>query len=254
MSDQLPTKTQHGLSAFILKIAHSAPMPGGDMANGNTRILSAHSSAYLFPMDATGKAFALIDSGMDPQAAEIIATLQAKGVGPDAIKAIFVTHGHSDHTGGIRAFPSADVYVGAGDRGFVEGREAAEGFLPHLGGKQPKIAIADPAKLHTVTDGETVTVGTKTVRCFTVPGHTRGSVAYLVDDTLHLGDAAYFDTAGRARKAPPPVSADLRQSLRSLAGLVKRFDDEGIRVTTVTSGHSGEGTFDALRDLAKAAK
>lgn len=249
-----PIKTQHGFSAFILKMAHAAPMPGGKMKDGDTRLLSAHSSAYLFQVDEAGKEFGLIDSGIDPKAKEILAVLKYQGLDAGAVKAIFLTHGHNDHTSGVHAFPEADVYISAGDRGVIEGTAVAEGFLPRLSGRQPEPSVVNPDKLHTIGDGETITVGNKSVRCFIVPGHTKGSAVYLIGDILHLGDAAYFDNKGRAQKAPSLVSANLDESLRSLAALVKRFDDEGIQVNTVTSGHSGEGTFDALRELAATAK
>ncbi len=224
------------------------------MKDGDTRLLSAHSSAYLFQVDSEGKEFGLIDAGIDPKAKEVLAVLRYQNLGPEAIRAIFLTHGHSDHSAGVEAFPQADIYVSEGDKGVVEGTAAPEGFLPGLGGKQSHSSVADASKLHVISDGEAVTIGGKTIRAFAVPGHTRGSMVYLIGNTLHLGDAAYFDTKGKARKAPALVSADLKESLRSLAALVKRFDEEGIQVQTVTSGHSGEGTFDALRELAATAK
>src|SRR5580700_5247243 len=42
----------------------------------------------------------LIDAGYDPKAAALLAELARRKVGPDAVTAIFFTHGHPDHIAG----------------------------------------------------------------------------------------------------------------------------------------------------------
>jgi hydroxyacylglutathione hydrolase len=246
-----PTETQHGFSAIMLKMMKVAPLRGGDAPGGTTRLLSGYSSAYLFPIDDSSRAFGLIDTGSDAKAIEILAALEYRGVGPDAIKAIFITHGHSDHVAGIRQFPGATVYVGAGDRAVVEGTAKSDGFLPGLTGPLSKLAIADPARLQAVQDGQTITVGDRQIQAFSVPGHTRGSTAYLLDSTLFVGDTVTFDGAGHPQKPPAIVSYNIPEDVESLAKLVKRFDEQGISpdIQAVVPSHSGEGTLDAIREL-----
>lgn len=245
-----PTRYPHGMAAVFLHLMGVAPLEGGELQGGVTRLLSGYSSAYLVPTNDTGTEFCLIDTGADPSAEEILAVLRHKGVDATAVKAIFLTHGHSDHSAGLHKFTDAEVYVGAGDHDFIEGTVAADGFIPHLMGKKPELAVADDTKLHTIADGETVTVGTRTIRAFAAPGHTRGSMVYLMDGMLFVGDATTFGKAGEAQKPPVPVSYDVNEEVKSLAHLAERFDTEHIEVSIVIPSHSGAGSFEAVRKLA----
>lgn len=244
-----PTQHQHGMAAVFLALMGTKPFEGGEIAGGITRILSGYSSAYLIQIDEAGHEFCLIDCGADPQAEEIMAVLRYKGVDATAVKAIFLTHGHTDHSAGLRKFPDAEVYVGPGDHDFVEGTGVGDGPLLKLVGKKPELAIADINKLHNLEDNQVVSVGNKSVRAFSIPGHTRGSFAYLIGDLLFIGDATTFDKQDRAMKPPVPVSYSVSEELQSLSQLIKRFDEQGIVVQSVIPSHSGAGTLQAVRDL-----
>jgi len=244
-----PTQHQHGMAAVFLALMGTKPFEGGDISDSITRILSGYSSAYLVQVDEAGHEFCLIDCGADPSAEEIMAVLRYKGVDATAVTSIFLTHGHTDHSAGLRKFPEAEVYVGPGDHDFVEGTGVADGPLLKLIGKKPELAIADVNKLHDLEDNQVITVGDKIIRAFSVPGHTRGSFAYLIDGLLFVGDATTFDKRDRAMKPPVPVSYSVSEELQSLSHLIKRFDDEGIVIQAVVPSHSGMGSIQAVRDL-----
>src|SRR5580700_4008547 len=72
-------------------------------------------------VDVADKKVALIDSGMDPDGKAVLAELARRGLGADAVVAIFMTHGHSDHTSGAHLFPRATIYALADDVALVEG-------------------------------------------------------------------------------------------------------------------------------------
>jgi hydroxyacylglutathione hydrolase len=48
----------------------------------------------------------LIDGGTDASGEAVRAELSRRNLGPDAVKAILVTHGHGDHTAAALAFPA----------------------------------------------------------------------------------------------------------------------------------------------------
>lgn len=245
-----PTQHPGGMAAIFLTLMGVKPLEGGEVPGGATRVLSGYSSAYILPISDDGREFCLIDTGADPNAEELLAVLRYKGVDAAAVKAIFVTHGHTDHTSGLHKFSEAEVYVGAGDHDFVEGTGTQDGPMLRFVGKKPELAVPDKNKLHDLTDGQSITVGNRQILAFAVPGHTRGSFAFLTGGMLFVGDALTFGKHGEGQKPPLPVSYSVSEGVRSLADLVKHFDDNQLQVETVLPSHSGSGTFDALRQLA----
>src|SRR5436305_865262 len=74
-------------------------------------------------LDLGGGKVALVDGGNDPAGKAILAELGRRKLGPEAVSAVFVTHGHPDHVAGCHLFPSAAIYVLVADIGLAEGRE-----------------------------------------------------------------------------------------------------------------------------------
>jgi hydroxyacylglutathione hydrolase len=115
------------------------------------------------------------------------------------LSSILITHHHQDHQGGIggllACFPSAEVFAPA--------RESVAGTtVPLRGGERIR-----PAGL----DGEP--------RVIAVPGHTRGHLAYYLDDCLFCGDTLFAGGCGRLFEGTP------REMAESLARLVALPDD-----------------------------
>ncbi|MGB7218902.1 MAG: MBL fold metallo-hydrolase [Vicinamibacterales bacterium] len=181
---------------------------------------------------------ALVDAGNDAGGKAILAELARRQLTPDAVAAIFVTHGHGDHTGGIAMFPKARVMALEAEVALVEGREGARGPVTRLFPVRPtgvKVARA----LH---DLETVTIDGLEIRVFAVPGHTAGSAAYLVNGVLFLGDAADTSSAGKISGSPWIFSDDQAQDRASLVRLTQRLDQEHADVKAIAFAHSGVRT------------
>jgi glyoxylase-like metal-dependent hydrolase (beta-lactamase superfamily II) len=184
----------------------------------------------------------LVDAGNDPTGKAILAELSRRHLSADAVRAIFLTHGHPDHSAGVHLFPSAAVYALSADVALAEGREGAHGPITHLMSPHPNGTHITRA-LH---DDETVVVGSASVRVFAVPGHTAGSAAYLVDDVLFLGDSAGLKSNGTLAGAPWAASDDLAQNHASLKALADRLRPEQVRIVAIVPAHSGMSTFDPL--------
>ena len=217
-------------------------LDGQEIAGGARRVNDGYTSAYLLPMGE--KEVALVDCGADVEAKAIKAELTRRGLGVEAVKAIFITHGHADHTGGCKQFPGAQVMVGDGDQGLVEGTEGAKGPLPKMMGAQAKLAIKGA---RAVKEGEVIEVGTLKVRVFIIPGHTGGSAAYLANGALYVGDSLAFNSDDTVRPAPWIFSDDGKVNVESIKRLGKLLAPETAEVKAIVPAHSG--SVDSLKPL-----
>ena len=181
------------------------------------------------------KTVALIDAGNDKAGAAILAELSRRNLDPDAVTAIFITHGHPDHTGAIALFPKAQVMSLDREAALVEGREGAHGPLTRLFPVSPTgVKVNHPLK-----DGEVVILDQTEFRVFAVPGHTAGSAAYLVNGVLFMGDAADIGRSGDVLGSPWIFSDSQPEDRASLVALEKRLSGEGGSVKAIEFAHSG---------------
>jgi glyoxylase-like metal-dependent hydrolase (beta-lactamase superfamily II) len=140
--------------------------------------------------------------------------------------AVFVTHAHLDHLGGVPDLPaSTPLYSGPGElqaKGFLnlfvqpnsdralEGKPAVQewGFAPDASGR---------------FDGVMDVFGDGSVWAIWVPGHTTGSTAYLVRSTrgpvLLVGDACHTRWGWDHDVEPGSFSTDVPKSVESLGRL-----------------------------------
>ncbi len=218
-------------SAFI---GTSALVDGVELGDGTVRVVK-DGFVGVGVVDLGNGKVALIDAGNDREGKAILAELARRKLGPDDVSVILLTHGHGDHLAGCHLFPSAPVYALAADVPLAEGREGSRSPLGKLMGARPtgvKIARG-------LTDGETMTLGSRTLRVFAIPGHTAGSAAYLVSGTLFLGDSAGSSKEGTLLGAPWAFSDDSAQNRASLHALAERLRPQAASITALVPAHSG---------------
>ena len=143
-------------------------------------------------------AYLVIDGGracvVDPsEAAPIEAALASHGV---TLGAIWATHHHWDHTGGIAdlvaAHPGIEVVIGAADADKVK----------HV--------------TRTVNDGDEVAFGALRAKVIHNPGHTLGAVTFVVEGCAFTGDTLFCAGCGRVFEGDPAM---MHASLMRLAAL-----------------------------------
>jgi glyoxylase-like metal-dependent hydrolase (beta-lactamase superfamily II) len=188
----------------------------------------------------------LIDACASEDAAAILAALEGAGHGPVDVTAVLLTHGHADHRGGVGAFERAKIYAHRDELPLLLGEVRARGPLPWLSGR------AQPLEVTPVDDGEVVDLGGGlTARALHVPGHTSGSVAWLIGDTLFLGDAG-VSRESRVAGDPWVFSDDVDAANRTLAELPARLDAEGIEPAWLVFSHSAPlRGMEPLREFAE---
>jgi glyoxylase-like metal-dependent hydrolase (beta-lactamase superfamily II) len=107
-------------SAFA-GLAESKP---GRVAPGVELVKDGFVNVFLIDVD---QCVVLIDCGTDPTGKAIIETLVHRTQTENDVKAIFLTHGHGDHTAACNRFPNATIYAFEGDRGLIEETASARG-------------------------------------------------------------------------------------------------------------------------------
>lgn len=112
------------------------------------------------------------------------------------LAAVWATHHHWDHVGGIVALaaarPELEVVIGATDA--------------------QKVAYAT----RRVEDGDEIAMGSLRARCIHNPGHTLGAVSYVVGDCVFTGDTLFGGGCGRVFEGD---AAMMHASLSRLAEL-----------------------------------
>lgn len=214
---------------------NNAPLPESAELPGSARLVrDGLVAAFVLP--AGGSSLALIDCGDDPAGGPLLAELARRGAGPEDVGAIFLTHGHGDHTAGCHLFPKAEVMSLSEEVGLAAGTDVSgNGWWGRLARNGPQKAAR---VTRTLADGQTVQVGELAVRVFAVPGHTAGSAAYLANGTLFLGDNGNHHRDGSFAGAPWPFTWSVEQNRASLGKLFERLRAEKLEVSVVAPSHS----------------
>jgi hydroxyacylglutathione hydrolase len=129
------------------------------------------------------------------------------------LRAIWLTHGHIDHIGGIAALRrvyDVPIYLHPADRPlYDDGARFAETFgVPFEEPPPPDVELAEGDKLQ---------LGRTTFDVVHVPGHSPGQVAFLAPGIAFPGDLIFAGSIGRT-DLPLADPASMLHSLERAAG------------------------------------
>lgn len=154
----------------------------------------------------------LIDPGA--QAEKLMEELEALGLTPVQI---LLTHAHFDHIGAVKAlqqaYPALRLALGAEDLDMFSD--------PDLNLSSRFAHVEDFAELRydaLLQDGDTVAVDELVFTAITTPGHTKGSLCYLLGDVIFSGDTLFRREVGRCDLYGGSFET-IKESLRKLYAL-----------------------------------
>jgi glyoxylase-like metal-dependent hydrolase (beta-lactamase superfamily II) len=205
----------------------------GQQIDGIRIVADGFVSLAIVPID--DRQVVLIDAGEDQVGEAVLRELLRLQLGPEAVRAILLTHGHPDHIGAVGRFPNAQVMALEAEVPLVEGRAGSRGPVTRLFPVSPTGVTVTRA----LRDGDVVTIGSVPIRVYAVPGHTAGSAAYLVNGVLFVGDSANVASDGSLIGSPWIFSDSQAGNRASLVRLEQRLAMDAVGVTTIVPSHSG---------------
>jgi len=226
--------------------------PGFEMALEETGVVT---NCYLL-YDRGSREAALIDMGGPVDS--LLARIEAEKLD---VRYLIVTHGHPDHVVGLPAlrerFPMARVCMHeAAFRDleliqqwlrddFAQLSEADLNEHPELG----MLRDFDPADIGKpgtfVSDGDTLALGTLSIKAIHTPGHSPGSVCFLAGDMLFAGDVLFKGAVGRVdlpNSSPTDQEMSVRRLLTELPDTTKVFPGHGPATDIGSEKTPNEGT------------
>jgi len=124
----------------------------------------------------------LIDSGLESNAAPVKSEMAKVGLDWKNLRAIFLTHAHGDHTGGAEHLweaTRAKVHAGQGDVSVLRAGSSREAIFStfYMPNHSPHPTPVDVE----LKGDEVVSFGDVSFRALTTPGHSPGSICYLME-------------------------------------------------------------------------
>jgi glyoxylase-like metal-dependent hydrolase (beta-lactamase superfamily II) len=196
------TALSDGVLAAPLDVVLGMERAETERLAGRKDTLPISVNAFLLRLD--GK-WALVDTGsgnsMGPTLGKLPDNLRTRGVAPDEIATIFLTHLHPDHSNGLvddageAVYPNAEVVLHETEAAFWLDRDPASGANERIRRNIAKAAVTTApyrARMRTVRDGEAV----PGVSALLLAGHTPGHTGWLIQSgrqgLLIWGDVVHF--------------------------------------------------------------
>lgn len=182
------------------------------------KIYPVHFASNCYLLTSDGKTAVAID----PSQPRVLEEAEKRGL---KIEYILLTHGHWDHIGGCGAVQKAGAKLGC-----LKGEDDLALFH-HLGMKP-----IDPFTVDfTFEDGDILSLCGMDIKVMATPGHTAGSVCFLIENYLFSGDTLFAGDAGRT-DLPTSSEEAMQESLKKLRSLTQNY--------ILHPGHYDDSTLD----------
>jgi len=169
-----------GLIKLLLKrnseIAQMKHLESQELVNGIYSIKTKNANFYVVEND--GDYIAIDAGGGNQNIAKV--ELEKLNIAPEKITAVLLTHTDFDHISSLRLFQNATIYISKQEEQMIDGS------VPRLFGMAQRKLKYD---YKTIEDNEELDLGKIKVKAILTPGHTDGSMSFLLNDKyLFVGD------------------------------------------------------------------
>ncbi len=207
---------------------------GGENKADGRKDVTYPGSLQNFLID-TGSEVILVDTGFPSETPfkgytkinDYVPALEALGYKPEQVSKILVTHKHPDHTGELRAFPNAKIYIAPEDADALK-----------LTGDNVIRATYSDGAYHNFPQSQKIADGVYFIKA---KGHTNGNSIVIAecDGVYYMmhGDVTYTDAALKANKLSI-VFEDIKAARETL-DRVREFIKKN--PTVYLSTHTPEG-------------
>lgn len=172
----------------------------------------------------------LIDGASPKSAVQIAAHIRKLGFKLEDIRYILVSHEHLDHAGGIaelQALSGATVITSPAAQPVLASGKTDKGD-PQFGNDMPDMKPLAP--IRTVRDGDSVELGTLSIKAHYTPGHTQGGISWTwkAFENGRAMNMVYADSLNAiagpgfrysANTLYPTAKADIERSIARVAAL-----------------------------------
>lgn len=136
-------------------------------------------------------------------------------IGDTDLEYILLTHGHFDHIGGVKEIKKkygATIAISHEDAPMLTSAKLSlAAFVA-----QATHSDVEPDLL--LSDGDIIDLGETKIKVISTPGHTKGGVCYIVEDSIFTGDTLFCCSCGRTN-FPGGSGEEMHQSLYKLRDL-----------------------------------
>lgn len=210
--------------AAVLPMCFMHPLPS-EKVEGTEITAIKNRSNNLFFITA-GENWLVIDAGSDSKAVQ--SEMERLSIEAGKVLGVFLTHTDYDHVASLPLFSNATVYMSEQEKQMIDGSTYRQLIKKN---KLPESCEVD--RIVYLSDNEVVELDGHRVRSIWVPGHTKGSAIYAVDEKyLFTGDAFKAD---KGRITVHPYTMDRGQACESIS----KIEKECSRYEKVFTAHYG---------------
>jgi hydroxyacylglutathione hydrolase len=161
--------------------------------------------------------YVAIDAGNNSD--NVLKELKKLGISPDKIIAVILTHTDGDHVGALKLFKNAKIYLSRPEEQMINGQKSKFLFFGN------SIYTKEYSLLD---DQQILAIGNIKIKGILTPGHTSGSMCYLINDKyLFTGDALSLKS-GRIGKFNEFFNMDTKTAIQSIGKITNIPDVEYI--------------------------